>query len=242
MIEQFTEYTFQATEDGSFTLRLIVADDATEAMHSMRGAFSETSYIYGEAMRTALSSGSQFNVLSMGLGLGYVEILAAGLWLAANTKAPLAGESFEIVEDLRDYFLGWLTGDDCPGDFAKVYDDILKRTAKETGAVASEIKVALAKAVDNGNWKIRAALEPSTQFSRHFSVVCFDAFSSKSTPDLWTEDFLNAFLEKACADSCVLSTYACTGSLKRALRHQGFAVTIREGFSSKRDSTFARRG
>jgi tRNA U34 5-methylaminomethyl-2-thiouridine-forming methyltransferase MnmC len=39
----------------------------------------------------------------------------------------------------------------------------------------------------------------------------------------------------------VLSTYACTGHLKRALIAAGFKLEIREGYASKRDSTLAYR-
>ena len=74
------EYAFEATEDGSQTLRLGLGEGASEAMHSLRGAFSETDYIYGEALRAALTRGWPLNVLSMGLGLGYVELLSAALF------------------------------------------------------------------------------------------------------------------------------------------------------------------
>ncbi|HVK61892.1 MAG TPA: MnmC family methyltransferase [Bdellovibrionales bacterium] len=234
-------FTFQETEDGSLTLRITQADGASEAMHSLRGAFSETVYIYGTAMQTALDQGLDLRVLSMGLGLGYVEILAAALWLKGGKPGRLQGESFEIVPELRDYFQAWLRSEACPTDFQKTYDDVLVRTAKETGVSADLIQSALNAAVDKSDWKIREALEANTMFTEKFTVICFDAFSSKSTPDLWSEEFLNSFFLKACAPSCVLSTYACTGALKRALRNQEFTLTIREGFSSKRDSTFAVR-
>jgi tRNA U34 5-methylaminomethyl-2-thiouridine-forming methyltransferase MnmC len=77
--------------------------------------------------------------------------------------------------------------------------------------------------------------------TKRFNCIAFDAFSSKSTPELWTRDFLDHFLASACDDSCVLSTYACTGNLKRALIDAGFELRIREGYASKRDSTLAVR-
>jgi hypothetical protein len=242
-------YAFQTTEDGSQTLRLLVDEptpenmkgSTSEAMHSLRGAFSETNYIYGEALRYALGKGWPLRVLSMGLGLGYVELLASGMAVKGAPQLELEGESFEIVPELRNYFISWLLGTECPKDFSDVYDDILERTASACDVPAAEIKSKLGKSVGNGLWKIREALNSDTDFVGRFSVICFDAFSSKSTPDLWTEEFLNSFFEKACAAEAVLSTYACTGPLKRSLKSQGFTVTIRQGFSSKRDSTFAAR-
>lgn len=248
------------TADGSPTVRIGAEDrepeTASEAMHSLKGAFSETVYIYGTALVTALENferGFPPRVLSLGLGLGYVELLAAGLILKRNQNftsgsvresflASVQGESFESIPQLRDWFVNWLAGHgETPEEFTRIYDHILQRTAQEVGIPAPMIKTSLASWVMTGQWRIRAALEAHTEFSNRFGCICFDAFSSKTSPELWTEAFLIDFLARACAEKCVLSTYACTGALKRGLRTSGFEITIREGFSSKRDSTFAVR-
>ncbi len=240
-----SQFQFEATEDGSPTARILEAgsEAPSEAMHSLRGAFSETVYIYGAALNRASHEGFPERVLSMGLGLGYVELLASAVALKAGRK--LEGESFEIIPELRDYFKAWVTREgDCPEDFAKAYDDICARTAKEVLGdenKANDVRSSFNAALEADAWFLRHDLNPETRFAHPFGVICFDAFSSKSTPDLWTEDFLLEFLKKAAAPNCVLSTYACTGSLKRALKSEGFEITIREGFSSKRDSTFAIR-
>jgi tRNA U34 5-methylaminomethyl-2-thiouridine-forming methyltransferase MnmC len=130
---------------------------------------------------------------------------------------------------------------DLPADFAHAYDGILERTANETGVAPTLIHETLALMIQDGRWKIRAALDATTEFSEQFGCICFDAFSSRTSPELWSEDFLKAFFAKVAAPQCVLSTYACTGTLKRSLKASGFVITIREGFSSKRDSTFAVR-
>jgi len=239
-----TKFQFVKTEDGSLTARIGAPDapmeDCSEAMHSLRGAFSETMYIYGTAIQKAADEKAPEPVLSMGLGLGYVELLATAIALKA--KRHVRGESFEIVPELRHYFEAWLAKtDQLPRDFATTYDSILTRTADAIGVDAHEVKTALAKAVESGHWLIRNELTATTEFKEKFGCICFDAFSSKTTPDLWTEDFLRAFLQKTASPQCVLSTYACTGALKRALKAEGFEVKIREGFSSKRDSTFAFR-
>lgn len=239
-----TKFQFVPTEDGSLTARIgapgLPQEECSEAMHSLRGAFSETMYIYGTALQKAADEKAPERVLSMGLGLGYVELLAAAIALKAGRK--VCGESFEIVPELRHYFEAWLAKTDLlPRDFATTYDAILTRTADTIRVDAHALRQALADAVASGAWLIRNELTPTTAFSEPFGCICFDAFSSKTTPDLWTEDFLRAFLQKAAAPRCVLSTYACTGALKRALRAEGFDVKIREGFSSKRDSTFASR-
>lgn len=234
-------FHFITTEDGSPSLRLGKTESLSEAMHSLKGAFSETRYIYGTAISRAIEEGFEPRVLSMGLGLGYVELLAAAHAASDSRWKSFGGESFEIVAELRDYFLTWLDGNDVPTEFRVTYDEIESLTGRALGLPDGAAKSTLAEAHRDGRWRFRDALKPSTEFEGKFGVICFDAFSSKTTPELWSEDFLTAFLSKTAAPGCVLSTYACTGALKRSLRGAGFDVTIREGFSSKRDSTFAVR-
>lgn len=240
-------FTFESTLDGSPTLRIGSpgSEELSEAMHSLKGAFSETLYIYGSAIKTAFEKGFSPHILSMGLGLGYVEILAAGLALKFKDSVDngeLRIESFESLPELRDHLISWLLDEEsCPSDFAAAYNEILRRTCEETAASSDELKGFLKLLYTTERWKIRAALTHETEFNTRFGCICFDAFSSKSTPEVWGEAFLKGFLEKTADRTCVLSTYACTGNLKRALRDAGFAVEIRPGFSSKRDSTFAVR-
>lgn len=247
-------FTFEITDDGSPTLRIGNVEPLSEAMHSLRGAFSETVYIYGTAISRAFglkrcrSPKEAPRILSMGLGMGYVEILSAALALQTAWKTKddnlvqgFGGESFEILPELRERFRAWVFDEELPADFKQAYDYILDRSAQETGQEGSAIKSLLRSAIESGRWIVREELTADTKFTERFGCVCFDAFSSKSTPDLWTEEFLMKFLEKTAAPDCVLSTYACTGSLKRSLKASGFDLQIREGFHSKRDSTFAVR-
>jgi hypothetical protein len=192
-------------------------------------------------------------VLSLGLGLGYVEILAAALCLQKAKElepaecekllSQFGGESFELVDELRHWFISWATEQDAdlPPDFRQVYQEILERTATSTQVDPRELKRFIQELLLDGRWQIREALTETTSLQSSFGCICFDAFSSKTSPQLWTEEFLQAFFAKTCSAGCVLSTYACTGALKRTLRSAGFEIQIREGFASKRDSTFAVR-
>ncbi len=226
-------YLFEVTDDDSFTMRFIDPESSTvsECMHSLRGAFSETNYIYGYAIREVITRELAPRFLSVGLGLGYCEILLSALLLR-----DFQAESFEIDSRLRDHFASWVRNDDVPLEFQKVYDQTLKSSAELVGCSVANVKKYLSLV------QLRETLTDKTAFTEKFSCVLFDAFSSKSSPELWTEEFLVEFFKKACAPDCVFATYACTGVLKRALRASGFEVLVRPGFSSKRDSTFAVRG
>ncbi|RYZ67769.1 MAG: hypothetical protein EOP09_10490 [Proteobacteria bacterium] len=50
------------------------------------------------------------------------------------------------------------------------------------------------------------------------------------------------FFTNAVAPDGMVSTYACRMSLKRALERCNFAIRVRAGFKSKRNSTLGVRG
>lgn len=239
-------FHFETTADGSLSLRFRESTGGltaqfSEAMHSLKGAFSETVYIYGTAIKKALDSGFEPAFFSLGLGLGYNEILTTALLEAHNLPRNEYIESFECDADLREFFSAWLHGRSAPGSFAAAYDGILQRIAAEYALTSTVVKSRLRIAHTDGRLLLRGALTPSTTFSTRFSCFLFDAFSAKTSPELWSEEFLGHLLATTALPGAVLSTYACTGNLKRALRAAGFALQIREGFASKRDCTFAVR-
>ncbi len=49
---------------------------------------------------------------------------------------------------------------------------------------------------EQGKWQIRGELKQENFKDQGYHVILFDAFSGKSTPNLWTEDFLKQFLQK----------------------------------------------
>lgn len=96
-------YQWVITQDQSYTLKSISED--SEWMHSLHGAYSESQYIYGEAVRFALSQKDKpkvFNFLSMGLGLGYVEFIT--VFECVKSGVVFNIESFELDDKLKDLF------------------------------------------------------------------------------------------------------------------------------------------
>lgn len=233
------EFHFLQTDDGSPSLKL--AADA-EAMHSSKGAFAETVYIYGHAISTTLEKKLSPSFFSLGLGLGYNELLTAALLLKHKIDlTQVYGESFELVPELTENFLSWLEGNLVDDSFKNAYDQITNLCSAHVSVGTSEIKDALLTLYRIKNWKFDGPLNEATEFTQKFSCFLFDAFSSKTSPDLWNEEFITKFLETASAKNAILATYACTGSLKRALLKNQFDVEIRAGFAGKRESTFAVR-
>lgn len=219
----------ETTSDGSPTLRLISDSSQdlaprTESMHHSGGAASETQYIYGNPIRQALAIDPEINFLVVGLGLGYIEMLIASGVVSRKIT------SYEIDPELRQNFLEWTQG--CE-DF-EIYDHVCRSLKLEPEFVRSQIQ--------KNHLKLYAELSLKTIFEQKSHVICFDAFSQKTSGTLWTEEFLNYFILNACTEDCVFTTYACTGFLKRTLEKHGFHFEKRPGFIGKRDSTLATRG
>lgn len=226
-------YELVLTEDQSPTLRWL-GSETLETMHHRGGAYSETQLIYGNPLRESLQAGGR-SALSVGLGLGYNEILTA----CEAERASLLPEefrllSFESDDFLKAHFLSWIQDDNT----SLIYDQIFEFFQ---GFEVTPVKRWLKRAFEAGAWKLEGALLPDFQIQERYDCVFYDAFSSKTSPHLWQEEFLTRFFAQACSSRAWVSTYACTGALKRALRANSFQVVVREGFQSKRNSTLGVR-
>jgi hypothetical protein len=231
---QSFEYKKEQTEDGSPTLRL---GPTWEPMHALEGAFTETLYIYQPTIRNALNASETARVLSIGLGLGYNEILFACETIKMNVRGA-AIDSYESVEPLRTGFSQWIQNK--PTELSSIYNDILSLYSKSYEISESTILQKLNSLYDTGTLRLYPTIDNTTPFQKSQGIL-FDAFSSKSSPELWTEEFLNSFLTIAADNVCFFSTYASQGNLNRALKNHNFNVEKKAGFGKKRESTFAQK-
>ncbi len=228
------EYKSEHTEDGSPTLRL---PPTWEPMHALDGAYTETLYIYAPTVQQALQVAHPARIISVGLGLGYNEILIAAEALKLGV-GTVRIDSYESVPELRNFFAAWIRGETSPLDF--VYTAIAELYANTYERPALEFREFLKNSLQRGEFQLLPAITAKTQFQKSQGIL-FDAFSSKSSPELWDETFLNHFIKTAAAPTCHLSTYASKGTLHRTLRSHGFVSEKRAGFGKKRESTFAQR-
>ncbi len=239
-------YSIVKTEDGSPSLHWkLNAEAAGEMMHHRGGALAETEQIYGEVVRQALGLQAR-HFCSVGLGLGYNEMMIARDILRTNTPiSEIRVTSYESDPFLVESFLFFLKNPAVISEINSIYQNIINLMAP---AEIKQITELLLKLKEEGHWKISGALSAEVVAasmqspSALYDVVLYDAFSSKTSPELWNEEFLNLFLEKMMSQKCFFSTYACTGPLKRSLKAHGFEVILREGFHGKRNSTLGRRG
>ncbi len=229
-------YITLKTEDGSLTLKKNSSD--SEPMHSLKGALTESLYIYGEAVDLFLESNSKdssFDILSLGTGMGYNEIIAFTKLLKSNFF-DYNFKSFESETHLVDLFLKRIESPDDFPEYFKLFINSSLFDRKESDSVLfyNTIKSLSEKIEFCGAFN--EAYVKSLNYKKY--LILFDAYSSKTSESLWTNFFLDKLLKKCAPGSC-FATYASTGVLKRALKENSFYNKNKAGFAFKRQSTLA---
>lgn len=236
-------FEIEVTKDGSPTLRLLHSVDPEkpygESMHHSGGASRETTYMYGNPIARVLMNVKDPHFMVVGLGLGYIEMNIAREALKLGKKVGLM-TSYESMPELREFFWFWLHDqrDKLHPEVLGVYDEALKHVLIDDSISPQELKSFLTKHF-NRLEDIKESLEQDVVMVSRYHGFLYDAYSSKTTPHLWEETFLTRLFLEGSAEQSMLSTYACKGSMKRALRANGFGVTDRPALFGKRNSTLA---
>jgi tRNA U34 5-methylaminomethyl-2-thiouridine-forming methyltransferase MnmC len=228
------------TRDGSPTLVWPGQNGAVEKMHHSDGALSESLYIYHQALNEVLGRGWPVRVLSLGLGLGYNELITLAQ-AHKSGREDLYIWSFEASSLLRDGFQAWLQDTALDPDLARAFTQAAAGVAATFDLSLATLKDIARNAFASGRLELRGKFPDDTSDIGACTCVYYDAFSKKLSPDLWIEEDIARHLESMTAAGCVLATYASTGALNRALKRLGFRLCDKKGFSGKRESTLAIR-
>ncbi|MBC7467369.1 MAG: hypothetical protein H7256_15370 [Bdellovibrio sp.] len=246
-------YTVELTRDDSPTLRLKPTDEEirtqrmSEAMHHSGGAALESWYIYGDVIGKVFQNASKIEpikVCSVGLGLGYIEMIWAlcAVHHKQKVQSSIQIDSFEIDPGLVSFFLSWIRQENKVS--SAVYDLAFQKLVEANPLFSAHLKVEVQNLLSSSlsqNFCLHKNVRDFKKTKR-WDVVCYDAFSKKFSEDIWREDFLNEFLKNHCSDDCVFTTYAYTAELRRVLEQHNFIFIERPGFCNKRKSTLAVRG
>lgn len=234
-------FELETTKDGSPTLKL---RQTGESMHHSAGAASETWYIYGAVIKAVMdaeiSTDIGTDICTVGLGLGYIEMVWA-LLQENNQSTHL--DTFEISPELRNNFTDWIQ--EKKTSQSAVYDLAASHLVQISGLLGLTDLAFVTKDIQR---KLRSQKlqihEDICEFKapKKWNIICFDAFCNKTDNQLWTADYLDLFLSRHTQTECVFTTYASTRTLKDALRKHDFKLLNRPGFSGKRESTLAVRG
>lgn len=238
---QENQYQVEITKDGSPSLRSL-AISTQESMHHSGGAYTETQLIYGEPLRARFDK-KQTRVLSVGLGLGYIEMMVACEAIKRKiAPTDLRLVSYESEQVLKDEFLNFLKDERAQNEKLETYQKILEFfVADEEDLTEEKVKSYLLKAFDKKSWEILGKLSEESLIPETFNLIIYDAFSAKTTPELWTEEFLNLVWNKNADKNCSVATYACRTLLRKSLFESGFQVIEELGFQSKKKRTLAVR-
>jgi hypothetical protein len=258
IVSGLTHYEFLTTGDGSPSICMSSDLYRPEAMHHREGALSESLFVYHGLLVEALALDCPPRVLSVGLGCAYNEMIAAATFLKLGLPLEeIYIESFEGDVPLRETFRYWLLSDSPtssenpsvslePTVDVELHTELIANLEKVLSSVARHFEIAedalkiwMKTLYQNQRLVLREWLTEDTSFAVPFGAVFFDAFSGKSTPAVWNEEFLVQFLAKAASPRCGLATYAATGTLNRALKRTGFERRDQKGFAFKRQSTRA---
>ncbi len=215
------------TEDQSPTL---IQKGLSEEMHSKGGALLESVFIYFSALELffrGLHENEEVEVLSIGTGLGYNEVLTVISHITAPEKASYSIKSYEKKRCLIELFQKRLHSHKSFNHYWSIFENF-----KVDPSVIS--KTVLEKCEFKNAFN-KVSLGELKKMKR---IILFDAYSNKTSEELWDEDFLVELLSCSQIGS-VITTYAATGSLNRALKKTGFKNLKRGGFSFKRQSTLA---
>jgi tRNA U34 5-methylaminomethyl-2-thiouridine-forming methyltransferase MnmC len=202
-------------------------------MHHSGGANTETNMIYGEPAAMILEKVKDPHFMIVGLGLGYIEMNIAREALRLGKSVGLI-TSFEAMPELREFFFLWLHDrfEELHPEVSELYDQVLKYVLMGSGVSPKDLKEFL-----RGHFKnvaqIEGALDQEVVIKSRYHAIMYDAFSAKTSPHLWDEQFLGEFLKVSASEPSLFSTYSCRASLKRALKSQGFELTARPGFMGK---------
>ena len=230
------------TKDKSPSL-ILGSDGLSEMMHNSHGAFKESLYIYESALIQAHKQEHlALSVYSLGLGLGYNEWISLGYCLKHKLSLKLqTSESEQWLYTVLKQIVGLESADQSFQDVYKAMIQVIELVCEHYELKPKDMIQSAHKLLASSDWKLYGALtNESLALIEPVTVVFYDAFSKKMSPELWQEEFLTNFLlHTAAPEGCVFSTYACTGSLKRSLKQSGFHLIPRQGFEGKRESTLA---
>lgn len=209
------------TKDGSKT---IFIPEWNEQYHSTHGAIQESQHVFlKNGLHYFLSENNPENIaiLEIGFGTGLNALLTLlesekfhlQITYQGVEKFPV---SFEEIEKLNyDEQLGISTS-------ASIFYKLHTSPWEEEYLVSNHFQL-----------KKQQKDFSEIKDENTFDIIYFDAFGARVQPELWTETIFKA-MYKALKTGGVLVTYSAKGSVKRAMRSVGFAVSRLEGPPGKR--------
>ena len=192
----------QVTADNSATIYLPELD---EHYHSIKGALTESLYIYRDCAtlhRLASEHNNPLRILEIGFGTG---LNAAVTVPVSRPDTPIEYISLELYPIEPDVYnrLGY----DVP-----FIDEVNKAAWDEPVAITPTFTL-----------HKRRADFLSSPLPTDIDVVYFDAFAPEKQPEMWSSDAMSR-LVSAMSRGCVLTTYCAKGAIRRMFNSLGLTT------------------
>ncbi len=206
------------TKDGSTTIHL---PDWDESYHSKHGAIQEAYHVF---IKNGLSLFQRKNVsiLEIGFGTGLNAFITYLEAKKTNQAVDYVGvEAYPVLLDeaLQMNYVSELEATDETNVFT-----IMHNTSwDEVHSISTNFSLN----------KRRQFFQDISDDNR-FDLIYFDAFGYRVQPELWSLEIFQK-MYKALKTNGVLVTYACRGSIKRAMLECGFKVEKLPGAPGKRE-------
>lgn len=206
------------TSDGSSTIYI---PDWKETYHSKNGAIQEAYHVFINAGFSVLNKKS-VSVLEIGFGTGLNAFITYLEGKKHNVNVNYVGvEAFPVGQDelaCLNYVkeLNALSEKEV---FTKLHDlewDVEHQVSKQFKFIK------------------RKQLFQDINDIECFNLIYFDAFGYTVQPELWSDEIFQAMYDSLLING-VLVTYACRGSIKRAMIKAGFKVEKLPGAPGKRE-------
>jgi tRNA U34 5-methylaminomethyl-2-thiouridine-forming methyltransferase MnmC len=206
------------TSDGSSTIYI---PEWNESYHSKNGAIQEAYHVFINAGYSLFNKQS-LNILEIGFGTGLNAFITYLEAKKTNTQINYLGvEAFPVSQQ-----------------------EIKNLNYVQELNVKSEQDVFYL--MHDLGWDIQNEISPQFKITKRkqlfqdindiecYDLIYFDAFGFTLQPELWSEEIFQAMYNSLLKNG-VLVTYACRGSIKRAMLKAGFKVEKLPGAPGKRE-------
>lgn len=206
------------TNDGSTTIHL---PDWDESYHSKHGAIQEAYHVF---IKNGLSlfNGKQVSILEIGFGTGLNAFITYLEAKKNNQTIEYVGvEAYPVLSDeaLQMNYVSELNAANESEIFSKMHYVFWE----ERHSISTNFSLTK-----------RKQFFQDISDENAFDLIYFDAFGFRVQPELWSLEIFQR-MYKALKSNGVLVTYACRGSIKRAMLECGFKVEKLPGAPGKRE-------
>lgn len=215
------------TLDGSTTIHL---PDWDESYHSKHGAIQEAYHVFIKSgfslfalpVHKSSSEGKSISILEIGFGTGLNAFITYIEAEKTNQNIDYVGvEAYPILFDeaLQMNYVSELN----VSEKASVFNEMHQNSWNEKHSISNNFTLI----------KRQQFFQDIVDIDQ-FDLIYFDAFGFRVQPELWSLEIFQKMFTSLKSGG-VLVTYACRGSIKRAMLDCGFLVEKLPGAPGKRE-------